>query len=111
VTERSLYVGAGYLESLIMRQLRDSPTLSARDLTRSVLQQAGGDLLNRIADQASAPQSDEVGDLDAQVAVLREFCEEFRTLNPDLYEQLTQEVEAATHEFMTAARQKASRTI
>jgi hypothetical protein len=111
VTERSLYVGAGYLESLIMQQLRHSPTISARDLAMGVLQQAGGDLFNLIAAQASTPQSDEAGDMDAQVAVLRDFCEEFRALNPDLYEQLRQEVEEATHEFTSGARQRAGRAI
>jgi ribosomal protein L40E len=114
VTERTLYVGAGYLESLIMEQLRHSPTTSARDLATGVLHQAGEDLFNRIATQASqtsAPQSDEATDLDAQVAALRDYCEEFRALNPDLYEQLSQEVEEATREFMSRARQRAGRAI
>jgi hypothetical protein len=115
VTERSLYVGAGYLESLIMGQLRQAPVTSAHDLTMGVLHQAGEDLFNRIVAQAPsqtpASESDQAVDLDAQVAALREYCEEFRALNPDLYEQLSQEVEEAAHQFMSGVRQRASRAI
>jgi hypothetical protein len=114
VAEQSLYVGAGYLESLIMGQLRRAPVTGARDLTMRVLHQAGEDLFDLIATQASqtAPsESDQTIDLDAQVAALREYCEEFRALNPDLYEQLSQEVEEAVHQFMSDVRQRASRAI
>jgi hypothetical protein len=116
VSRRALYVGAGYLEKLIFEHVRRSPTTSIRELTTDVLRQAGADLLERIAaeiseaspSQTEAPLSEveEAPDLDAQVAALREFCEELKTLNPDLYEGLTQEVEEAVQGFVRAARQR-----
>lgn len=104
VFRRTLYVGTGYLEKLVLQQLRQSTSPSAGDLAAGVLQQAGADLLDRIeADisQAAPDQGQEAPDLDAQVAALREFCEELKTLNPELHEQLTQEVEAAIRDFVT----------
>jgi hypothetical protein len=107
VFRRTLYVGTGYLEKLVLQQLRQSTSPSAGDLAAGVLQQAGADLLDRImADisQAAPAESEEAPDLDAQMAALREFCEELKTLNPELHEQLTQEVEAAIRDFVTGQR-------
>jgi len=102
VSPRTLYVGAGYLEKIILQQLRRTTTPSARDLVTAVLRQAGADLLDRIAaetGEAAPAQDSETPDLDAQVAALREFCQELKTLNPELYEQLTREVEEAVNGF------------
>jgi hypothetical protein len=96
------------LERLILEHLRRAPSLSARDLTTAILHQAGADLLERIAAEiaeASPSQREEVADLDAQVNALREFCDELKALNPDLYEQLTQEVEEAVRGFIRNTRQ------
>ena len=50
VFRRTLYVGAGYLEKLILQQLRQTTsTPSGRDMAAGVLRQAGADLLDRIA--------------------------------------------------------------
>ncbi len=108
VSRRALYVGAGYLEKLIFERLRQSPTVSARDLTYDILHQAGADLLDRIAvGVTGVPTSQEaVPDLDAQVVALREFCDELKALNPDLHAQLAQEVEEAVQAFIRAARQR-----
>ncbi len=109
VSRHVLYVGAGYLENLIFEHLRRSPMTSVRDLTSSVLRQAGTDLLDRIAAEiadASSSQQDETPDLEAQVAALREYCDQFKTLNPDLYEQLAREVEEAVGDFARTARQR-----
>jgi hypothetical protein len=105
VSGRTLYVGAGYLEKLILEQLRQTSRPSARDLVTSVLRQAGADVLDRIAadvGEASSVQAQdpEAPDLDAQVAAMREFCEELKALNPELYERLTQEVEEAVRGFI-----------
>jgi hypothetical protein len=109
VSRHVLYVGAGYLENLIFEQLRRSPSVSVRDLTSNVLRQAGTDLLDRIAaeiNDTSSSQQDEAPDLEAQVAALREYCDQLKSLNPDLYEQLTQEVEEAVRDFTRAAMQR-----
>jgi hypothetical protein len=106
VFRRTLYVGAGYLERLILQQLRHTTsTPSARDLAVGVLRQAGADLLDRIAaDSGEAPPLQDVDapDLDSQVAALREFCNELKAFNPELYEQLSQEVEEAVRGFLRA---------
>lgn len=108
VFRRTLYVGAGYLERLILQQLRHTTsTPSARDMAAGVLRQAGADLLDRIAaDSGEAPpaQDAEAPDLDTQVAALREFCNELKAFNPELYEQLSQEVEEAVRGFLRAPR-------
>jgi hypothetical protein len=107
VSTRTLYVGTGYLEKLILQQARRTTTSSARDLAVAVLRQAGTDLLERIAaDASSAPPTQEADapDLDAQLATLREFCGELKALNPELYEQLSQEVVEAVRGFIRAAR-------
>jgi hypothetical protein len=109
VSRHALYVGAGYLENLIFEHLRRSPTASVRDLTSGVLRQAGADLLDRIAAEVtdtSSSQQDEAPDLEAQIAALREYCDQLKSLNPDLYEQLTQEVEEAVRDFTRAATQR-----
>lgn len=116
VSPRTLYVGAGYLEKLILEQLRRSSTTpDVRDLTKAVLRQAGADLLDRVAAQsaetpprAEAPlaEAEEIPEPDAQLAALREFCDEFKALNPDLYQGLSQEVEDAVHEFLQVARRR-----
>lgn len=109
VSRRALYVGAGYLENLIIEQLRRSPTTSIRDLAISVLRQAGADLTERISTQiAELPSSPEgeASDLDAQVAALYEFCDEFKALNPDLYQQLTQEVGEAIGSLTRTPRRR-----
>jgi hypothetical protein len=109
VSRHALYVGAGYLENLILEQLRRSPSVSVRDLTSNVLRQAGTDLLDRIAAEiadTSSSQQNEAPDLVAQVAALREYCDQLKSLNPDLYEQLTQEVEEAVRDFTRAATQR-----
>ena len=106
---RTLYIGAGYLEKLILQQLRRTSTPSARDLAADVLRQAGADLLDRVAaDLGEAPptQDVEAPDLDAQVAALREFCQEFEAFNPELYKQLSGEVEEAIHDFLRIPRQR-----
>jgi hypothetical protein len=108
VLRRTLYVRAGYLEKLILQQLRRTSTPSARDLAADVLRQAGADLLDRVAaDLGEAPptQDVEAPDLDAQVAALREFCQDFEAFNPELYEQLSQEVEEAVRNFLRTSRQ------
>jgi hypothetical protein len=108
VTGRTLYVGTGYLEKVILQQLRRTSTPSARDLAADVLRQAGADLLDRVsADLGHAPaaQDTEAPDLDAQVAALREFCQEFKAFNPELYEQLSGEVEEAVQSFLRTSRQ------
>jgi hypothetical protein len=72
------------------------------------LRQAGADLLDRVAaDLGEAPptQDVEAPDLDAQVAALREFCQEFEAFNPELYEHLSQEVEEAVRNFLRTSRQ------
>ena len=109
VSGRMLYVGTGYLEKLILDQLRQTSTPSARDLVGDVLRRAGADLLDRIAADVGESSSDQVQDpeapdLDAQVAAMREFCQELKTLNPELYEQLTQEVEEAVRGFFQVYR-------
>jgi hypothetical protein len=108
VTVRTLYVGVGYLEKVILQQLRRTSTPSVRDLAADVLRQAGADLLDRVAaDVGQAPplQDAEAPDLDAQVTALREFCQEFEALNPELYEQLSAEVEDAVRSFLRTSRQ------
>jgi hypothetical protein len=105
VSRRALYIGAGHLEKLICQHLRQSPTTSIRDLTAGVLRQAGGDLLDLIFAQISetsstqtetpSPGAEDGPDLDTQVAALREYCDQFKALNPELYQQITQEVEEA----------------
>jgi hypothetical protein len=103
VFRRTLYVGAGYLEKLILQQLRQTSTPSARDLTAAVLRQAGADLLDRIAadlGKAPATQDAEAPDLEAQVAALRAFCQELKAFNPELYEQLSGEVEEAVRGYL-----------
>jgi hypothetical protein len=107
VSGRTLYVGAGYLEKLILDQLRQTSAPSARDLVTGVLRQAGTDVLDRIAADIGDPssgqaQDPEAPDLDAQVAAMREFCEELQALNPELYERLTQEVEESVRGFLRA---------
>jgi hypothetical protein len=109
VSRHILYVGAGYLENLIFEHLRRSPKTSVRDLTRGVLHQAGTDLLDHIAAEiadTSSSQQDEAPDLEAQIAALREYCDQLKSLNPDLYEQLTQEVEETVRDFTRAATQR-----
>jgi hypothetical protein len=109
VSRHILYVGAGYLEHLIFEHLRRSPKTSVRDLTRGVLHQAGTDLLDRIAAEiadTSSSEQEEAPDLEAQMAALREYCDQLKSLNPDLYEQLTQEVEETVRDFTRAARQR-----
>jgi hypothetical protein len=109
VSRHILYVGAGYLENLIFEHLRRSPKTSVRDLTRGVLHQAGTDLLDRIAAEiadTSSSQQDEAPDLEAQIAALREYCDQLQSLNPDLYQQLTQEVEETVRDFTRAATQR-----
>lgn len=110
VFRRTLYVGAGYLERLILQQLRRATsTPSARDLAAGVLRQAGADLLDRVAaDSGHAPplQDADAPDLDTQLAALREFCNELKTFNPELYEQLSQEVEEAVHDFLRTSGQR-----
>jgi hypothetical protein len=109
VSRRTLYVGAGYLEKLIVEQLHQTPSASARELVAAVLRQAGADLLERIAAETSAvppPAAEETSDLDAQVAALRAFCDELKALNPDLYAQLGKDVEETVHAFLRAARQR-----
>jgi hypothetical protein len=109
VSRHILYVGAGYLEHLIFEHLRRSPKTSVRDLTRGVLHQAGTDLLDRIAAEiadTSSSQQDEAPDLEAQITALREYCDQLKSLNPDLYEQLTQEVEETVRDFTRAATQR-----
>ncbi|GAB4536363.1 MAG: hypothetical protein Kow0063_21790 [Anaerolineae bacterium] len=101
VSSRTLYVGAGYLEKLILQQARRTDTASIRDLVAGVLRQAGADLLDQIAD--SSGQSPIAEDLNAQLAALGEFCQELMALNPELYEQLSQEVEEAVRRFSRAA--------
>jgi hypothetical protein len=108
VLRRTLYVRAGYLEKLILQQLRRTSTPSARDLAADVLRQAGADLLDRVAaDLGEAPPTQDVDapDLDGQVAALREFCQDFEAFNPELYKQLSQEVEAAVRNFLRTSRQ------
>lgn len=110
VSRRALYIGGGYLEKLICQHLRRSPTASIRDLIAGVLRQAGGDLLDLISAQISeasstqtettSPGAEDVLDLDMQVAALREYCDQFKALNPDLYEQITQEVEEAIRDVL-----------
>ncbi len=104
VFRRTLYVGAGYLERLILQQLRGATsTPSARDLAAGVLRQTGADLLDRIAaDSSKAPplQEADAPDLDAQVAALREFCNELKAFNPELYERLSREVDEAVQDFL-----------
>jgi len=107
VSRRTLYVGAGYLEKLILDQLRRTTTPGAQDLVAGVLRQAGADLLDRVAAEVGqVPPAQEVGipDLDAQVAALREFCQELKTLNPELYEQLSHEVEEAVRGFTRSTK-------
>ena len=108
VSRRTLYVGAGYLERLIVDQVRHAPAISVRDLAAAVLRQAGADLLERVAAEASgAPAQPEKGpDVDAQVGALREYCEELKALNPDLVAQMAQEVEEAVRSFSRAAWQR-----
>jgi len=110
VFRRTLYVGAGYLERLILQQLRHTTsTPSARDLAAGVLRQAGADLLDRIStDSSEAPPGldVEVPDLDAQVTALREFCNELKAFNPELYERLSREVEEAVHDFLRTSGQR-----
>jgi hypothetical protein len=109
VFRRTLYVGAGYLEKLILKQLRQTSTPSARELAAAVLRQAGADLLDRIAtDLGDSPpaQNAEAPDLDAQVAALRDFCQELKAFNPELYEQLSGEVEEAVRNFLRTPRQR-----
>ena len=79
-----------------------------RDLAAAVLRQAGADLLERVAAEASgAPAPPEEGpDVDAQVTALREYCEEFKTLNQELVAQMAQEVEEAVRSFSRAAWQR-----
>lgn len=109
VFRRTLYVGAGYLERLILQELRHTTsTPSARDLAVGVLRQAGADLLDRIAaDSGKAPpvQDADAPDLDTQVAALREFCQELKAFNPELYELLSGEVEEAVQDFLRTSRQ------
>ena len=105
---RTLYIGAGYLEKLILQQLRRTSTPSARDLAADVLRQAGADLLDRVAadlGEALPTRDVEAPDLDAQVAALREFCQDFGAFNPELYKQLSQEVEAAVRNFLRTSWQ------
>jgi hypothetical protein len=102
---RTLYVGAGYLEEILLKQLRRASTPSARELVADVLRQAGADLLDRVAaDVGEAPpaQDPDAPDLDAQMAGLREFCQELKAFNPELYEQLSEEVEKAVRGFLRA---------
>jgi hypothetical protein len=102
---RTLYVGAGYLEKTLLKQLRRTSTPSARELVADVLRQAGADLLDRVAaDVGEAPpaQDPDAPDLDAQMAGLREFCRELKAFNPELYEQLSEEVEEAVRGFLRA---------
>jgi len=110
VFRRTLYVGAGYLEKLILEQLRQTTsTPSTRDLAMGVLRQAGADLLDRIAaDSGEAPPLQDVDapDLDTEVAALREFCNELKAFNPELYEQLSQEVEEAVQDFLRTPGQR-----
>jgi len=110
VFRRTLYVGAGYLERLILQQLHHTTsTPSARDLAAGVLRQASTDLLDRIStDSSEAPpvQETEAPDLDAQVTALREFCNELKAVNPTLYEQLSQEVEEAVQDFLRTSGQR-----
>jgi hypothetical protein len=111
VFRRTLYVGAGYLERLILQQLRHTTsTPSARDLAVGVLRQAGADLLDRIAvdsDKTPPVQDADAPDLDTQLAALREFCQELKAFNPKLYEQLSGEVEEAVNDFLRTSRQEA----
>jgi hypothetical protein len=110
VSRRALYIGAGYLEQLISQHLRRSPTASIRDLTAGVLRQAGGDLLDLISAQIGETSStqtetpslgaEEVVDLDTQVAALREYCDQFKALNPELYEKVTHEVKEAVQDVL-----------
>jgi hypothetical protein len=100
VFRRILYVGSGYLEKLILKQLGNAPS-GARELVAEVLRQAGGDLLQRIAaeaGQAAPPGTGATPNLDAQLAALRAFCAELQRLNPALYETLSREVEEAVRE-------------
>lgn len=109
VSRRALYTGAGYLEKLILDHLRHTPTAGARELAAAVLRQAGADVLERIAAETGSvppPGEGEASDLDAQVAALRAFCDELKALNPDLYAQLSQDVEETVHAFLRAARQR-----
>jgi hypothetical protein len=109
-SRRALYAGAGYLERLIVQRLRQSPTTGVRELAADVLRQAGADLLDRIlaeAPELPPSQGGQAPDLDAQVAALHQFCDQLKALNPDLYQQLTQEIEEATQGFIHAARQRA----
>jgi hypothetical protein len=109
VSRHALYVGAGYLENLIFEHLRRSPSVSVRDLTSNVLRQAGADLLDRIAAEiadTSSSQQNEAPELEAQIAALREYCDQLKSLNPDIYEQLTLEVEETVRDFTRAATQR-----
>jgi len=110
VSRRALYTGAGYLENLILEQLRRSPTSSVRELITEVLRQAGHDLLERVAETAESlpPSTGEAHDLDAQLAALHDFCEQFQALNPELNELLTREVNEAVRDFVRLGRRQAA---
>lgn len=108
MTRRAVYIGPGYLEQLILEQLLKSPGLDARELATTILAQAGTDLLDRInASIAELPpaQEGQAPDLDAQLAALRLFCDELKTLNPDLYEQLAKEVKEGVLSLTRPVRQ------
>jgi hypothetical protein len=110
VSRRALYVGAGYLESLIAKQLIQSHTLGVRELAAAILRHAGADLLDRIAAQAAADSptgAEQAPDPDTQIAGLREYCEEFRALNPEVHAQLAQEVEEVVHSHLRVAGRRA----
>ncbi len=108
VFPRTLYVGTGYLEKIVLKQVRRTNTPSVRELVTDVLHQAGTDLLERIAADVggdSAAQDAQAPDLDTQMTALREFCEELKALNPELYEQLAGDVEEAVKGFVRGLRQ------
>jgi hypothetical protein len=108
VFPRTLYVGTGYLEKIVLKQMRRTNTPTARELVADVLHQAGADLLERIAADVggdSAAQDAQAPDLDTQMTALREFCEELKALNPELYEQLVGDVEEAVQSFVRDLRQ------
>jgi hypothetical protein len=105
---RALYVGAGYLEKLILERLNQSPAPNTRELASYVLHQAGADLIERISANIQELPPPEEGDeqapdLDSQIAALQGFYQQLQALNPDLFEQLTQEVEEAVKTFARGA--------
>lgn len=105
ISQRTLYVGVGYLERLMLERLRRAPSAGVRDLVSDVLHQVGVDLLDRIAVEGSeaTPSREEATDLDAQVAALREYCDELKAINPDLYQLVTQELQEAVKGFARVA--------